>query len=622
MADPLPFDSGSGGMNLGTAYAKIVLDSSGVAAGVGVAKSEISKLSTVGDSFQKTGQQLTGVGVAITTLSAPLAAFALTGVKTASDFDATLKQIQLFGKLSPAELEKVRAATIKWGKDTKFTSQDSAEAMLGLLKSGQSVEEALTSMGAVLDLAGAGDITLAESSGIVTSALAIYGLEADEAGRVSNALAQAASASNADVSGLGQALVEGGAVAGRYGLSIEDTAATLAVFADRGIKGADAGTQLKSMLLNLNNSTGTANGALEALGISLSNADGTMRPLNEVTLELKEALRKLPEYQANQFIRELGGSYGITGLSALLATGGTESMRGEMEKAPDAASQAATFMDTFAGSVESLQGSVDTLRTEGLTPLMNDTLKPLVTDLTTTINKVTDWTTKNPELTKVIFGASLGIAGMGIATVVLGQVISATGVIITFFTTTTLGALLLSVFVVTAAVVALIALLNQVQTLQNQVTTASQSSSAPTVNAIRAGLTREQYMERAFNASVAELGDAGARLLWANGGQRLFEESWNRDYALYQQGLGQTATGGGRAEGGNVYAGVPYTVGERGAETFVPNVGGQVMAAGAGGGGWTIQNVNINANTEAGGRAAARGFKEELEDLWRGRGNT
>lgn len=83
----------------------------------------------------------------------------------------------------------------------------------------------------------------------------------------------------------------------------------------------------------------------------------------------------------------------------------------------------------------------------------------------------------------------------------------------------------------------------------------------------------------------------------------------------------RAAFGKPKAYGGDVLAGMKYTVGERGAETFTAPANGTITPAGEGGGGLVVNIGSINANSEAGGRAAARGFKEELEMLWAGRGN-
>ncbi|HRF98502.1 MAG TPA: phage tail tape measure protein, partial [Aggregatilineales bacterium] len=170
------------------------------------------------------------------------------------------------------------------------------------------------------------------------------------------ALAQAANASRADVADLGQALANVGPIASNFGLDVEETSAILGVFANNNIMGAEAGTQLKSMLLNMTRPTEDVQKAYKELGVSLYDSEGNVRDFNTVMLELDAVLDTLPVERQNELMQMLGGSYGIVGLSALRASDGIGEMLAEMATAPEAGALAQGFMDTFAGKVESLRG--------------------------------------------------------------------------------------------------------------------------------------------------------------------------------------------------------------------------------------------------------------------------
>jgi len=427
--------SDAGGFNLGNAYGSVVIDVSGVSAAMQQARQAIEGgFSGIGNSISSLGDQMSKLGGAISTFSAPLLAAGGIGLKAAADFDTLLKQIEVFGNVAPNQLETVRQFALKMGADTKFSSSDAAEALLGLLKAGQSLDEAMQSLPQVLNLAAAGNLSLASASGIVSSALAIFKLKATDAGRVSDALARAANASQADVGDLGQALSNVGPIAAMFGLSVEDTSAILGVFANNGIKGAESGTQLKSMLLNLTRPTEDVKGAFEKLGVSLYDAQGNSRNFNTVIKELDAALDKLPVEQQNELMQTLGGSYGIVGISALRASGGIDGMLQSMAAAPSAGKIADDFMKTFKGNVESLTGSVETLMVSGLTPFMNDVLTPIVKQITAVVNSMTEWTQKNPELTKQIVKVLAIVAVLGPTLLVAGKAVKSIGEIITFAT--------------------------------------------------------------------------------------------------------------------------------------------------------------------------------------------
>lgn len=420
---------GGQGYDLGQAYGKIVLDASGLQDGINKARQSLaSGFANMGNTIQSFGDQMTGLGARITALSAPFSAFAASGVQTASSFDVLMKQIELFGGVTGSELEAVRQTALQLGRDTQFSSQDVGTALLDLLKSGQSLEQALATLPEVLDLAAAGEMSLAQAAGITSSGLAQFRMEAAQSERLTNALAQAANASRADVNELGQALANVGPVASQYGLDVEETSAILGVFHNNAIMGAEAGTQLKSMLLNLTRPTDDVQSAYDALGVSLYDSSGNVRDFNTFLLELDEALDALPVEQQNEMMQRLGGSYGIVGLSALRASNGIGDMLNSMRDAPEAGQLAEGFMDTFAGKVESLKGSFETLKIEAFTPFMNDVLKPFVERMIEVVNGITEWVSANPELTKTLIQIGGAIAIAGSVLMGLGFAISNIGV--------------------------------------------------------------------------------------------------------------------------------------------------------------------------------------------------
>ena len=447
--------SGGGGFNLGTAVGSIVIDMSGVHSAMSEAKNAIvNGVQGIGNSMQGVGDQIAGIGSSLTMLTAPLAAAGGVGLKAAADFDVLLKQIEIFGGVAPENMETVRKFALDMGAQTKFSSGEAASALLDLLKSGQSLEQGMATLKPVLDLAAAGEMGLSQAAGVVSSALAIFNLKAEDANRVSNALAKAANASRADVADLGAGLSNVGGVATMFNLSVEETSAILGVFSNRGIEASEAGTQLKSMLLALNRDTEDAKAAWSELGVSMYDTQGNMRNFDTVIDELDAALDKLPVEEQNRLMQQLGGSFGIVGLNALRAEGGIDTMLSKMNEAPEAATIAEAFMDTFKGSVESLLGSVETLMIQGLTPLMNDILAPMVQQITEVVNSVTEWMQANPELTATIVKVLAVIVALGPALLIAGKAIAAVGVIVSGFGSV-LGFILSPIGLIIAAVVGL-----------------------------------------------------------------------------------------------------------------------------------------------------------------------
>lgn len=408
-----------------------------------LAKSAGNKLKDVGGNIQKLGGQMT-------LATAPIAGALFAGIGAASSFESAMAEIQARTGLTADEMQKVSDFALKMGADTAFSAQDAADAMLELLASGQSVNEAMATLPSVLTLAAAGSIGLGLAADATTDIMSQFGLEVTDAGNIVQNLSAAAASSSADVNDLILAFQNAGGVASNFGLSVEDTSAILAVFAENGIKGAEAGTQLKSMLLNMTRPTDDVQAAWERLGTSLYDAQGNIRPLEEVIGELDAALDALPIQEQNELMYQLAGSYGITGLTALRGAVGITEMKDRMDDAASASSVADAKMDTFAGRLDSLKGSVETLMITALTPFMNDVLKPLAEEATKIINSFTEWAKANPELANTVIMIAGAATVAGPALFILGTAVTAIG--------TAIGVVLSPLALLVAGIAALVAL--------------------------------------------------------------------------------------------------------------------------------------------------------------------
>lgn len=386
-----------------------------------------NSLAGLGDRLGMLGSRITGMGASLGTVFLPLAAGLGAGIAVASDFDSVMAEIGARTGLTGEALESVRAVALQMGADTAFSAQQAADSFLQLLTSGQSVEDALLTLPSVLDAAAAGGMDLGRTADTVTDIMAAFRLPVHRAASVVDALARASGASSATMEDLAQGFANSAGKAAGFEMSVAETAATLAVFSENGIKGAEAGTQLRSMLTQMGRNTEDVSVMWESLGSGLYDAAGNARNLQDVIDDLNGAVATMTDEERNTMIQTLAGSYGAMGLQALLSSGGIDTMMGSMEDAASAGDVAAARMETFEGRVDSLKGSIETLAIVALTPLMNDVLKPLAEQLTTTINGVTEWASANPELTTTLAQVVIVGAGLSLGLIVLGTVVSAVG---------------------------------------------------------------------------------------------------------------------------------------------------------------------------------------------------
>ncbi|MAW88497.1 MAG: phage tail tape measure protein [Phyllobacteriaceae bacterium] len=424
--------------DLASLAVELTADLSGLMSGFNTANREIDNfISTGGRKLNSLGKDLTGLGTKFTAATAPIAGFFGAGLKVASDFEGIMAEIGARAGLTGSELATVANFSKDMGAATVFSSQQAADAFLQLLTSGQSVEDAMATLPVVLDAAAASGEDLGHSADLVTDIMAAFGLNVSDAQGVVDALAQAAGASSADMASLGQGFSNIGPVAKQMGLTVEDTAAVLAILAENGIKGAESGTALRSMLLNMTRPTEDVQSAWNELGTSFYDAEGNARPLNDVLADISDGMKDMPVQRQNELMKDLFGSYGIVAGSALLGSMSIEEMAAMMQEQADAATVAQARMNTFEGKINSLRGSVETLMIEALTPFMENVLTPMIGKLTEIVNKVTAWAQENPELTQKIVELAAGLLlvgpaliGAGIGLSVIASAVSAFGALI------------------------------------------------------------------------------------------------------------------------------------------------------------------------------------------------
>lgn len=426
--------------DLGSARGRIIFETNVQEAVAEAQRGFNNGLSGLRDSMSRFGDQLIGLGAQWTALTAPVAAFGVQGVQAASRFEDALKEIEVRAGLNEDQLERVRLKALEIGRDTQFSAGQGADAFLQLLTSGQSVEEAFLTVDNVISGAAASGENLGFVSDALTDIMAAMGLEADQSGQVVQALSDAAGSSSATFSDLVQGFSNVGPIAAQFGLDVRDVAAILATFSENGIKGAEAGTQLRSMLTNMNRDTEKVQGVWGRLGISLFDAQGQIRPLNDVMMELGGAMAEMTDEERIRVLNTLGGTYGQQGLGILTAADAMGEMNDLMDQGTDVAEIAEARMETFSGAIAFLRGSIETLQIKALTPFMNTTLRGIVEGIAEVVNKVSAWIDKNPELAAQLVPIIAGVVALGPALLSVGVAFKA-------------GALALSTFMLGVSVV-------------------------------------------------------------------------------------------------------------------------------------------------------------------------
>ncbi len=360
-------------------------------------------------AWAKSGDQMKNAGRDLTTfVTVPLLGLAAAAIKTAGEFESTMNTMKAVAGVPGPEIKKLGALAKQMGADTVFSANESAEAMLNLAKAGISTSDIMGgAVQATLSLAAAGNIDLAFAATVAGNAMNTFGLEGKDAATIADALAGAANASSADISDLALALSQGGLAAHAAGLSIQETTAVLAAFADAGIRGSDAGTSLKTFLLNLVPSAAPARKAMEELGLSFTDAEGNFLSIGEIADQLKDKTAGLSDETKTLALQVIFGSDAYRAALVLSEQGaaGLDNYTRATSEQGTAAEVADARMQGWAGTWESFKGSLETAALS-----IGEVVIPAITPLVDKVKELADAFTNMDPSTLKSTAAVAGIA--------------------------------------------------------------------------------------------------------------------------------------------------------------------------------------------------------------------
>ena len=172
-------------------------------------------------------------------------------VEASMEFEDAMARVKSVCNATTEEMQMMTAEARKMGETTRYTATEAAKAMENLVRNGLSAQQATNALPSVLQLAQANAIGLDEAAVILTNTLNMFNLSVNEAARVNDVLSSTAANTATNVSELYDALANAAPVASVLGFNIEEVNAALGALAQRGVKGADAGTQLRMAFVKL-----------------------------------------------------------------------------------------------------------------------------------------------------------------------------------------------------------------------------------------------------------------------------------------------------------------------------------------------------------------------------------
>lgn len=240
---------------------------------------------------------------------------------------------------------------------SKYSAGEAASSMVMLAQAGFTAQEAMSAMPSVLELAQASMENLDLVADTVASTIRTYNLAATDASRVTNLFAASAVNSLATVNKLAFSFRQVGPVAAELGLSVEQTAAALDILYNRGLRGEQAGTALRNILIRLIKPTEDTYDAFYRLGIALNDSNGQLRNYQDILKDL--GTKKV----SDTYLTKMFGREALAGAKTLIAatTGEYQKMLETITDTNTAARMANAQMKTMDGSLKLIRNSLTEL---------------------------------------------------------------------------------------------------------------------------------------------------------------------------------------------------------------------------------------------------------------------
>jgi TP901 family phage tail tape measure protein len=407
-------------------------------------------------------------------------------IKPAVDFEYAMAQVgAVTEEAGNSEgFKKLTAKARELGNTTQFTSAQAAQAMKFLGMAGFNTNQILAASPAILNLAIADNLELAQSAEIVASVLNGFAMKANQAGEAADVLAQAAIATNTDVKMLGETMKFVAPAAAAVGGSLQETIALAGVLSNAGIQATMAGTMMRSAYLRLaaparagakalgefkNKMQITAEempdvakesllaqNRLQGLGVKIFTSAGKMRSMVEILRDIHKATKNLSDDKKLSVIKDIFGTYSTSGALAIFKgfeTGSVDEVLKKINNADGTAKRMADQMSNNArGAFLELDSAIESI---GIS--LGNTLLPTISTTAREIAgaalKVSNFAEKFPVLTKYLGLTIVSVISFKIAAIALGYAftfvrgsfLTAQGVLLAFRTTVTLVGLAMPV---------------------------------------------------------------------------------------------------------------------------------------------------------------------------------
>ena len=344
------------------------------------------------------------------------------------DFDAALtgagakfKDMSRDSAAAQKQMESLTAAARNVGATTEFSATEAAKGLEFLAMAGFGVEQSIAALPGVVDLATAANTDLATATDIASDSLGAFNLMTEDTvqlqknlARVNDVMAKTTTTANTDLATLFEAVKKGGPAFTAAGQSLESFSAFAGVMANAGVKGSEAGTSLRNVMLRLADPTSEAAGVLKKLGVQTQDEAGNFRDIIDILSDFETGLDGMGDAQRTAALATVFGARSVTGINILLAEG-TDKLRDYRKSLEDAEGASADMAETIRGSLGNRLAVLRSSLTETgfkFVEAFGDRLGKGLDNVISAVGKLNEFIDTNKEIIALRIDQVIGAASM------------------------------------------------------------------------------------------------------------------------------------------------------------------------------------------------------------------
>ena len=365
-----------------------------VTKGADLAKNQLNKL---GGSADKSGKMMGKLATAGKVAGIAIGVALVKGMTKATQefiaFNDKMTQSIAIMDTTIEQQKAMEAQAIAVSRETRISAEQSAEAFFFLASAGLNAEQSISALPQVAKFAQAGMFDMATATDLATDAQSALGMTVDDAQqnldnltKVTDVLVKANTLANSSVLQFSEALTnKAGSALKVANKGIEEGVAVLSAFADRGVKGAEAGEKLNQLLRDIPRATAKNSEEFKKLGLNMFDTEGNMKNVADIIEELDSVLAPMSNELKASTLDQLGLNRGVADAVKILSGAGDEIRNYEQALMQSGG----TTQDVADKQMGSLKAQLDIMSNafSELGILLGETIAPVLTSI---VQKVTD----------------------------------------------------------------------------------------------------------------------------------------------------------------------------------------------------------------------------------------